>query len=135
MGVVPDSFLENVARRFALLGDPTRLKIVSVLHEHAEAAVSEIADAAGTSMANASQHLQRLAAGGIVRRRRAGQAVRYRIADDSIEQLCAIVCRSVSGSASGSASGSVTGSLTSSVTSRHRPPLDDAAGAATGAAR
>jgi DNA-binding transcriptional ArsR family regulator len=115
MGTVPDSFLEIVARRFALLGDPTRLKIVSVLQERGEAAVSEIADAAGTSVANASQHLQRLAAGGIVRRRRAGQAVRYRIADDSIAQLCAIV--------------------RGSVTSRRRPQLDDAAGAATGAAR
>ena len=107
MAVVPDSFIENVARRFALLGDPTRLKIVSVLQVRGEAAVGEIADAAGTSVANASQHLQRLAVGGIVGRRRAGQTVRYRVTDDTIEQLCAIVCRSVNG--------------------RHRPPLGDAA--------
>jgi DNA-binding transcriptional ArsR family regulator len=97
MAVVPDPFLEHVARRFALLGDPTRLKIVSVLHERGEAAVGEIADAASTSAANASQHLRRLAAGEIVGRRRAGQAVRYRIVDDTIEQLCAIVCGSVAG--------------------------------------
>ena len=95
MAVVPDSFLEEVARRFALLGDPTRLKIVSVLHEHGECGVGELAAAAGTSAANASQHLQRLAAGGIVGRRRAGQAVRYRIIDDTIEQLCTIVCGGV----------------------------------------
>jgi DNA-binding transcriptional ArsR family regulator len=107
MAVVPDSVLEDVARRFALLGDPTRLKIVSVLHEHGECGVGEIAAASGTSAANTSQHLQRLAAGGIVGRRRAGQAVRYRIVDDTIEQLCAIVC------------GSMTG--------RQRRPLDNAA--------
>jgi DNA-binding transcriptional ArsR family regulator len=95
MAVVPDSFLEDVARRFALLGDPTRLKIVSVLHEGGEAGVGGIAEAAGTSVANASQHLQRLAAGGIVGRRRDGQAVCYRITDETIEQLCAIVCGSV----------------------------------------
>ena len=95
MAVVPDSFLEDVARRFALLGDPTRLKIVSVLHGGGESTVGEIADAAGTSVANASQHLQRLAGGGIVGRRRDGQAVWYRIVDDTIEQLCAIVCGSV----------------------------------------
>lgn len=95
MAVVPDSFLEDVARRFALLGDPTRLRIVSVLHEGGEATVGEIADAAGTSAANASQHLQRLAAGGIVGRRRDGQAVCYRITDETIEQLCEIVCGSV----------------------------------------
>jgi DNA-binding transcriptional ArsR family regulator len=95
MAVIPDSFLEDVARRFALLGDPTRLKIVSVLHEGGEATVGEIAEAAGTSVANASQHLQRLAAGGIVGRRRDGQAVCYRIIDETIEQLCTIVCGSV----------------------------------------
>jgi DNA-binding transcriptional ArsR family regulator len=95
MAVVPDSFLEEVARRFALLADPTRLKIVSVLHEAGESTVGDIAASAGTSSANASQHLQRLAGGGIVGRRRDGQAVWYRIVDDTIEQLCAIVCGSV----------------------------------------
>jgi DNA-binding transcriptional ArsR family regulator len=95
MSVVPDSFLEDVARRFTLLGDPTRLKIVRALHEHGESTVGEIAEAAGTSAANASQHLQRLATGGIVGRRRYGQTVCYRIVDDTIEQLCTIVCGSV----------------------------------------
>lgn len=97
MAVVPESFLEDVARRFALLSDPTRLKIVSVLHEDGECSVGEVAEAAGTSVANASQHLQRLATGGIVGRRRDGQAVRYRIVDDTIEKLCAVVCGSVAG--------------------------------------
>ncbi|HEX9359388.1 MAG TPA: metalloregulator ArsR/SmtB family transcription factor [Streptosporangiaceae bacterium] len=115
MAVVPDSFLEDVARRFALLGDPTRLKIVSVLHERGECPVGEIADAAGTSVANTSQHLQRLAAGQIVGRRRDGQAVCYRIVDGTIEQLCAIVCGSVAGA------------------QRHRP--DNAAEGAQSAAR
>jgi DNA-binding transcriptional ArsR family regulator len=95
MAAIPDSILEDVARRFALLGDPTRLKIVRALHEGGEAAVGEIADAAGASAANTSQHLQRLAAGGIVGRRRDGQAAYYRIIDETIEQLCAIVCGSV----------------------------------------
>jgi DNA-binding transcriptional ArsR family regulator len=92
---IPEVYLEDASRRFALLGDPTRLKIVSVLHDRGEAAVGEIALAAGTSAANASQHLQRLAVGGIVGRRRSGQAVCYRIVDDTIEHLCAIVCDSV----------------------------------------
>ncbi len=96
MAVVPDSVLEDVARRFALLGDPTRLKIVSVLHEcTGECTVGEIAEASGTTVAHASQHLQRLAQGGIVGRRRDGQAVRYRIVDETIERLCQIVCGSI----------------------------------------
>jgi ArsR family transcriptional regulator len=102
--MVPDSVLEDVARRFALLGDPTRLRIVRVLHERGECTVGEIAAAAGTSSANASQHLGRLLLGGVAGRSRDGQTVRYRITDESIEQLCAIVCGSVTGGATGSAS-------------------------------
>jgi DNA-binding transcriptional ArsR family regulator len=47
------------------------------------------------SVANASQHLRRLETGGILGRRRAGNTVRYRVVESSIEQLCAIVCASV----------------------------------------
>jgi DNA-binding transcriptional ArsR family regulator len=93
--IVPDSMLDAVARRFALLGDPTRLRIVRVLHERGEATVGEIAAAVGTTAANASQHLGRLLLGGVAGRSRDGQAVRYRITDDTIGQLCEIVCGSV----------------------------------------
>ena len=89
--------LEEVARRFALLGDPTRLRIVRVLHEYGGSTVGEIAAAAGTSTANASQHLGRLLLGGVAGRTRDGQTVRYRITDDTIEQLCRIVCDGVAG--------------------------------------
>src|SRR6266540_2084764 len=76
MAVIPDVFLDDVARRFALLGDPTRLRIVRAMHECGECTVGEIADAAGTSVANASQHLQRLTQGGIAGRRTRQQAER-----------------------------------------------------------
>jgi len=95
--MVPDDMLEDVARRFALLGDPTRLRIVRVLYECGEGTVGEIAAAAGTSLANASQHLSRLLLGGVAGRTRDGRAVRYRIIDDTIEQLCRLVCDSVAG--------------------------------------
>lgn len=95
MSVVPESVLDEAARRFFLLGDPTRLRVVSVLHDGGEASVQEVAAATGTSVANVSQHLGRLLAGGIVRRRRAGRTVRYWIADPTIEALCQIVCESV----------------------------------------
>src|SRR6266700_2834418 len=109
MPVVPDSVLEETARRFALLGDPTRLRIVSVLHECGECTVGEIAAAAGVSVGNASQHLGRLLLGGIVGRQRVGKSVRYRIVEDSIEQLCAIVCTSVQERARVLGAGSIAG--------------------------
>jgi DNA-binding transcriptional ArsR family regulator len=59
MYVMPDSMINEVARRFALLGDPTRLRIVRILHEGGGCTVGQIAAAAGTSAADASQHLSR----------------------------------------------------------------------------
>lgn len=95
MTVLPDSLVDEVARRFALLGDPTRLRVVRTLHDVGECSVQEVADATGTTMANASQHLARLRDSGIVERRRIGKTVRYSIADPTIEVLCATVCDSV----------------------------------------
>jgi DNA-binding transcriptional ArsR family regulator len=92
---VPKSALDDVARRFSLLGDPTRLRILSELHIAGQATVGEIAEAAEVSVANASQHLGRLALGGIVGRRPEGRTVVYRIVEPAIAQLCAIVCASL----------------------------------------
>jgi DNA-binding transcriptional ArsR family regulator len=95
MDVVPEFIVDEAARRFALLGDPTRLRVVSAVHRRGEACVSDLAADCGTSVSNTSQHLQRLLLGGIVRKRRQGRLVLYRLADDSIESLCTIVCASV----------------------------------------
>jgi len=93
--VLPDALIDEVARRFALLGDPTRLRVVRTLHDEGERSVREVAEATGSTLANASQHLARLHDAGIVRRRRVGKSVRYSIADPTIEALCVTVCDSV----------------------------------------
>ncbi len=95
MPISPGPVLEETAARFALLGDPTRLHLLSLLLEDSDYTVSDLARAAGISVANASQHLRRLEIGGILGRARNGSTVRYRVVEDSIEQLCTIVCASV----------------------------------------
>lgn len=95
MAVMSRPVLEQTAARFALLGDPTRLLLLSLVLECSGATVGQLAAAAGVSVANASQHLRRLEAGGILGRRRVGNTVEYRVVEASIEQLCAIVCASV----------------------------------------
>ena len=92
MPVVPDALLEAAARRFALLSDPTRLRIVSALHDAGEVSVGGLAVLTGIPLASVSQHLNRLAHGGVVGRRREGTSVRYRISDPTIEALCEVVC-------------------------------------------
>ena len=93
--MVPELLLDEVARLFSLLGDPTRLRLLSRLHDDGELAVGELAEATGVSVANVSQHLTRLAAAGLLARRREGRTVRYRIADPRLEELCDLVCSRV----------------------------------------
>lgn len=95
MAVMSGPVLRETAARFALLGDPTRLHLLSLVMERSDDSVGELAEAAGVSVANASQHLRRLESGGILGRRRVGNTVHYRVVEASIEQLCAIVCASV----------------------------------------
>jgi DNA-binding transcriptional ArsR family regulator len=90
--VVPEGLLDEAARRFALLSDPTRLRILRALHERGETSVQLLADDAQTSISNVSQHLQRLLASGMVDRRRMGKTVLYRITDPTIHALCDLVC-------------------------------------------
>ena len=80
--------IEEAARRFALLGDPTRLRILHALMGEPELAVGEIARRVGTSRFNVSAHLTRLASAGIVARRREGTAIYYRTNDENLPRIC-----------------------------------------------
>lgn len=90
--MIPEALLEEAARRFALLGDPTRLRILRTLHESGETSVGQLADLASIGRSNLSQHLSLLAAAGLVSRRREGAMVYYQVADATIGQLCDLVC-------------------------------------------
>lgn len=83
------------AHRFALLSDPTRLRILHTVIEGGEMSVGAIAGAAGTSRFNASAHLNRLAAGGMVSRRREASTVYYRIDDANLPRICESMCDSL----------------------------------------
>ncbi len=87
--------IEEAARRFALLGDPTRLRILNTLMVRGEMSVGAVAEASDTSRFNASAHLNRLAAGGFVARRRAGSTVYYRVADADLGHVCDWICNAV----------------------------------------
>lgn len=83
--------IELVAERFRVLGEPTRLRLLSALRQ-GERTVSELVEAIGTTQANASKHLQVLYTAGFVSRRREGTTVVYQLADPSVFQLCDLVC-------------------------------------------
>lgn len=83
--------LDLVADRFRVLGEPTRLHILSALRA-GERNVTELVDATGFSQANLSKHLQLLLRLGFVDRRKEGVSTYYRLADPEIFRLCDIMC-------------------------------------------
>ncbi len=93
-GQMSDALLEAIARRFHLLSDPVRLKIISRLNR-VPTSVGELADVTKTSQPNVSKHLSILRDAGVVRRRREGSLVIYELADPTICELCRAVCDSI----------------------------------------
>jgi DNA-binding transcriptional ArsR family regulator len=87
--------IEEAAHRFALLGDPTRLRILHALMERGELSVGDVAEASRTSRFNASAHLNRLALGGLVARRQAGTTHYYRVSDRRLTSICDWICEAV----------------------------------------
>ncbi len=77
-----------------MLADPTRLLILRALMA-GEKNVGAVVSETGQNQANVSKHLKMLTEGGIVRRRKAGLQVFYRVEDPLVEQLCALVCGAI----------------------------------------
>jgi DNA-binding transcriptional ArsR family regulator len=92
---MPDALIEEAARRFALLSDPTRLRILSALLEREKMTVTELADGLGITPPNVSQHLARLLSARIVTRRRDGRKLQYSVEDQSLQPMCELVCSSL----------------------------------------
>lgn len=89
-GLTPE-LVELVSERFRALGEPARLDILQVLRD-GELTVSALVEATGLGQANASKHLQLLHGLGFIARRKEGQYVYYRLADEQVFRLCEIMC-------------------------------------------
>ena len=87
-----DAMLVRVAAWFRALAEPSRLRLLELLCD-GERNVNDLAQAAGLSHANASKHLSLLCAAGQVTRRKDGTAVLYALADDTVREMCDLVCR------------------------------------------
>jgi DNA-binding transcriptional ArsR family regulator len=91
---LPDELVELIARRFRVIGEPMRIKLLDQLRR-GEASVNELSEALEASQQNVSKHLAVLAEVGILGRRKAGTRVYYRIVDEAVFALCEQVCGSV----------------------------------------
>jgi DNA-binding transcriptional ArsR family regulator len=88
---LPLDAIEQVAERFRVLGEPTRLRLLDAMRL-GERSVGDLVEVMGTGQANVSKHLRLLHAAGLAGRRREGTTVYYHLADPSVFQLCDLVC-------------------------------------------
>ncbi|WP_414663540.1 ArsR/SmtB family transcription factor [Horticoccus sp. 23ND18S-11] len=89
-----EAALELVARRFAVLAEPMRLRLIQALFA-GEMNVNALVEETGGTQANISRHLQTLTQAHILSRRKEGLQVYYAIADPTIFKLCELVCGSL----------------------------------------
>jgi DNA-binding transcriptional ArsR family regulator len=82
---------EEVSNYFALLSEPTRLKILHALCS-GERVVGAIVKEIGATQANVSRQLNMLYRARILARRKEGAQVYYRIDDQNTVELCRTVC-------------------------------------------
>jgi len=83
---------ENLARIGTALSSPTRIEFLEMLAQ-SERSVEQLAKLTGTTVANTSQHLQKLRLAGLVEARKDGLYVYYRLAGDLVVGLLAALGR------------------------------------------
>jgi rhodanese-related sulfurtransferase/DNA-binding HxlR family transcriptional regulator len=81
-----DALFEAIATVGKAFASSRRLELLDLLAQGPRT-VDELARASEQSVANTSQHLQSLHAGGLVKRERQGLSVRYELADDDVLAL------------------------------------------------
>ena len=97
-----DQLFERVSGYFALLSEPTRLKILNVLCD-GERSVGDIVERVASTQTNVSRHLNLMYGRGVLKRRREGALTFYGIADATVVQLCRTACVQVASLADESA--------------------------------
>jgi ArsR family transcriptional regulator, arsenate/arsenite/antimonite-responsive transcriptional repressor len=88
-GVVSDDTAETLARMFKALGDPTRVKLLSLIAAAAEgeACICDMTEPVGLSQPTVSHHMKLLVESGLATREQRGKWAYYRVAPDMLRSL------------------------------------------------
>lgn len=87
--------MESIATRFRALGEVSRLLLIQAILS-GEKNVSELVEHTELSQPNVSRHLAVLLAAGLIARKKEGLNVLYSVSDESLAEICFIVCKSIS---------------------------------------
>src|SRR6478736_7618726 len=88
---LPEALVELIAARFRIIGEPMRIRVLDALRD-GPLTINELAETLGASQQNVSKHVGVLAQAGIVARSKDGNRVRCTIVDDTMFELCELVC-------------------------------------------
>ncbi len=97
-----DHVFNTVSAYFALLAEPTRLKILNALCD-GERSVTDVVAHVESTQTNVSRHLNLMYARGVLTRRREGPMTYYAIADETVVTLCRTACVQIASLADGKA--------------------------------
>jgi ArsR family transcriptional regulator len=88
-GVVSDATAETLARMFKALGDPTRVKLLSLIAAapEGEACICDMTEPVGLSQPTVSHHMKLLVESGLASREQRGKWAYYRVAADMLHSL------------------------------------------------
>ncbi|GIU84935.1 MAG: mercury resistance operon repressor MerR [Acidimicrobiales bacterium] len=99
LDLTDDRDLEVAAKFFRGLGDPTRLRIVTLLLERGEMTVGDLVDAVGGLQGRVSSHLACLRHCGLVTSRKEGRNVYYSVSDRRVARFLPIALSMVADNA------------------------------------
>lgn len=88
-GVLDAEEAQGLARMFKALGDPTRVRLLSLIAAHPgrEACICDLIEPVGLSQPTVSHHMKQLVAAGLVVREQRGRWAFYRLAEETLRAL------------------------------------------------
>lgn len=87
-GVLSPDEAERIARTFKALGDPTRVRLLSLIaaSDNGEACICDLTEPVGLSQPTVSHHMKLLVDVGLATREQRGRWAYYRVVTDTLEQ-------------------------------------------------
>ena len=92
-GVITAEDAEQLARTFKALGDPTRVRLLSLIaaHNDGEACICDLIEPVRLAQPTVSHHMKQLADAGLVTREQRGKWAYYRIVNDALTALATAI--------------------------------------------
>jgi ArsR family transcriptional regulator len=92
-GALDDGQAERLALMFKALGDPTRVKLVSLIAatETGEACICDLTEPVGLTQPTVSHHMRLLTEAGLVTREQRGKWAYYRVDHDTLRAVAQAV--------------------------------------------